>query len=400
MTDNKKIEEVLNRWTDKIYPSKEKFLKELGRRKLVIYHGVDPTAPDLHLGHSTNYLLLRKFQKLGHKIILLIGDFTAQIGDPTGKLSVRKTLVKKQILENCKTYKEQAGKILDFESKTNPVEIEFNSKWLEKLNLKDILELTAKFTQGKMIKRKMFQERIKKNQEIYLNEFLYPLLQGYDSVFLNVDAEVGGTDQTFNMLVGRDLLKIYKNKEKFVITTPLLENPKTGKKLMSKSEGNYISLRDLPKEMYGKIMALPDEAIIPVLKYCTEIPLGEIKGMEKSLKEQRVNPKDLKTRLAKEIVKIYYDEKKSLAVEQEFEKVFKEKKLPTDIPEIKIKEKKLPILDFLIKTKLIPSKSEAKRLILQGGVKIDSRVQKDWRAVIEIKKGIIIQVGKRRFVQI
>ena len=225
----KNIEEILNRWTDKIYPSRKKFLEALNSRKLVIYHGVDPTAPDLHLGHSTNYLLLRKFQDLGHKIILLMGDFTAQIGDPTGKISARKPLTKRQVLKNCKTYKEQVGKILDFKSKKNPVQIKFNSQWLGNMKLENMMELMAKFTQGQMIKRNMFQERLKKGQEIYLTEFLYPLLQGYDSVAMNVDVEVGGTDQTFNMLVGRKLMRKYQQKEKFVITTPLLENPKLEK---------------------------------------------------------------------------------------------------------------------------------------------------------------------------
>lgn len=395
-TDSKKIKEYLERWTDRIYPSKEKFLRALETRKLVIYHGVDPTAPDLHLGHSTNYLLLRKFQEAGHRIILLIGDFTAQIGDPTGKLSARKTLTKKQVLKNCRTYQGQAGKILDFKSKKNPVQVKFNSKWLEKLNLKDIVKLTANFTHGKIIKRNIFQERLKKGQEIYLHEFLYPLLQGYDSVVLDVDAEVGGTDQTFNMLVGRKLLRNFKKKEKFVITTPLLENPKTGKKLMSKSEESYIALNDLPNEMYGKVMALPDEAIIPCLKYCTEIPLTEIKKFRK----EKINPRDLKTRLAKEIVRIYHSKRVALIAEKEFQRIFREKKLPSKIPQVEIKAKKLTILDLLTKAKLVSSKSEAKRLIFQKGVKIDGQVQKDWRESIKIKKGMIIQVGKRKFAKI
>lgn len=387
-----KIEEYLDRWADKIYPSKEKFLRALRARKLVIYHGVDPTAPDLHLGHSTNYLLLKKFQDLGHKIIILIGDFTAQIGDPTGRISARKALTKKQVLKNCETYKKQMGKILDFKSKKNPVQVKFNSKWLDKMNLRDVMNLMTSFTRGKMIKRNMFQQRLKKKQEIYLSEFLYPLLQGYDSVVMNVDAEVGGTDQMFNMLIGRKLLRKYKNKEKFVITTSLLENPKTGEKLMSKSEGNYIALNDSVNEMFGKIMALSDETITPCFKFCTEVSLAEIKRIN--------NPRDLKIKLAREIVTIYHSKKAALAAEKEFERIFKEKKLPSKITEVKIKEKKLAILDLLFKTKLASSKSEAKRLILQKGVKIDSKVQKDWKAVVEIKKGMIIQVGKRKFAKI
>lgn len=392
---DKKIKEFLARWSDKIYPSKEEFLKALNSRKLVIYHGVDPTAPDLHLGHSTNYLLLKKFQDQGHKIILLIGDFTAQIGDPTGRLGARKPLSQKEVLKNCKTYKEQVGKILDFSSKKNPVQLKFNSKWLEKLSLKDVIKLSATFTYGKMIKRNMFQERLKKGQEIFLPEFIYPLLQGYDSVAMNVDAEVGGTDQTFNMLVGRHLMRVYKKKEKFVIATPLLENPKTGKKLMSKSQGNYIALGDGPNEMFGKIMALPDEAIIPCFKFCTEVPLVKIKKIEKEL-----NPRDLKARLAREIVTIYHSQKVALTAEEEFRKIFKEKKRPSKIPAVKIKAKKIAILDLLVKTKIVSSKSEAKRLILQKGVKIDGKIQDDWQKTIEIRKGMVIQAGKRKFVKL
>ena len=396
----KNIEEILNRWTDKIYPSRKKFLEALNSRKLVIYHGVDPTAPDLHLGHSTNYLLLRKFQDLGHKIILLMGDFTAQIGDPTGKISARKPLTKRQVLKNCKTYKEQVGKILDFKSKKNPTELKFNSQWLDKLTMEELTRLASKFTQGYMIKRSMFQKRLKEKKEIYLHELLYPLFQGYDSVAINVDTEVGGTDQTFNMLVGRDLMKIYRNKEKFVITTPLLINPKTGRKLMSKSEGNFVALNDKPNEMFGKIMALPDETTILCLKLCTEIPIKEIQVMARSLKQKVGNPRDLKIRLAREIVTIYHGKGVAERAEREFNKIFREKKLPTKIPEIKILQKTLNILDLLVKTKLAPSKSEAKRLILQKGVKINGRVQEDWRKTIEIKKGTIIKVGKRKFIKI
>ncbi len=388
----KEIEKFLGRWTDKIYPSKEKFLKALKEKKLTIYHGLDPTAPDLHLGHSTNFLLLRKLQERGHKIILLIGDFTAQIGDPTGKISARKSLTKEQVLKNCRNYQVQAGKILDFKSKKNPVQVKFNSQWLEKLSSKEIIKIMANFTHGQMIKRNMFQERLKRGQEIFLPEFLYPLLQGYDSVVLNVDAEIGGTDQTFNMLVGRDLVKIYNKKEKFVVTTPLLENPETGKKMFSKSEGHYIALSDSANEMLGKIMALPDEVITPCFKLCSEVPLNELRKIN--------NPRDLKMKLAKEIVAIYHSKKKAERAEKEFNKIFKKKELPTDIPEIKIKGAKLAILDLLVRVKLASSKSEAKRLILQKGVKIDGEIQNDWKKVVEIKKGLIIQVGKRKFLKI
>jgi len=382
------IEECLERWGDKIYPSKKEFLKELKKRKLTIYHGVDPTAPDLHLGHSTNYLLLKKLQETGHKVIILIGSFTAQIGDPTGKDSTRKPLSKKDVLNNAKTYKKQIGKILDFTSKTNPVQIKFNNKWYEKMGIVDFMKLMSHFTYGQMIKRNMFQQRLKSNQEINFTEFIYPMLQGYDSVAMDVDAEIGGTDQMFNMMRGRDLLEAYRNKEKFVVTTKLLENPKTGKKLMSKSEGGYVALNDSPSDMFGKIMALPDEAITPCLQLCT------------TLEGITAKPRDAKVRLAKEIVRMYYGEKEAEKAEEEFNSVFKEKNNPTNIPEVKIKEKELNILDLLAKTKLVSSKAEARRVIEQGGVKIDNDVKNDWKEVVEIKKGSVIQIGKRRFIKI
>lgn len=396
----KKIEEIFEKWIDKIYPSKKEFKKVLKSKKVIIYHGVDPTAPHLHLGHSTNLLFLRELQQLGHKIILLVGDFTAQIGDPTGRLSPRKPLSRKEILVNFKNYKKQAGKILNFNSKKNPAQIKFNSQWFSKFKLEELIRLAAYFTVGQIIKRNMFQERIKKKEEIYLHEFLYPLFQGYDSVALNIDVEVGGTDQTFNMLVGRDLVRIYRNKEKFVITTPLLINPKTQRKIMSKSEGEIIALDDSPDQMYGKIMALPDEVILTCFELCTTVPLLEIKKMRNSLNRKKINPRDLKARLAREIVGIYYGKKATYEAEKEFERIFKEKKFPTEIPTILMEEKNLNILDLLVKTKLAPSKSEAKRLVLQRGVRITGKAVDNWKKTIKIKSGLVLQVGKRNFIKI
>lgn len=392
---------VFSRYIEKIYPTRGELqnLLKSGKR-LTIYIGIDPTAPQLHLGHSTNFLLIKKFQKLGHKVILLIGDFTAQIGDPTGKLETRRLLTKKEVLKNCQSYKEQAGKILDFRSKENPVELKFNSQWLSKLNLEKVIKLMAKATVGQMIKREMFQKRIEQKKEIYLHEFLYPLLQGYDSVAMNVDIEVGGNDQTFNMMVGRDLVKEYLGKEKVVIATKLLINPKTKRKLMSKSEGFFIALDDKPDQMYGKIMALPDVVILPIFELCTEIDNQKIKEIRERLKRKEINPKEVKSELAREIVKIYHGEKVAKEAEEEFERVFKEKKLPLKIPGIKIKEKELNIVELLLRTKQVSSKSEAKRLILQKAVKINGVLKKDWREKIKIGKGMVIKVGKRRFVKL
>lgn len=399
---NQEIEELLNsRYIENIFPSKERFKKALkSGKKLLFYIGVDPTAPKLHLGHSTNFLFLRKVQEMGHQVTLLIGDFTAQIGDPTGKDETRKPLTRKEVLNNCKTYKKQVAKILDFNSKENSARIVYNSRWLSKMKPEDFIKLMAQATVKQMIQRDMFQKRIKEGREIYLHEFLYPLLQGYDSVAMNVDVEVGGNDQTFNMLVGRDLLKRYKNKEKFVITTKLLVNPKTNKKLMSKSEGNFIALDESPDEMYGKIMALPDEVILPCFELCTTLPEEEIKKIEKNLKSKKLNPRDAKARLAREIIKIYHNEKEAIKAEKNFENIFKKKKAPSNIPVFILPQEKYPPLDLLFYLKLVRSKSEAKRIIVQKGCKVNGRVLEDWKSPLKIEDEMIIQVGRRKFAKI
>ena len=400
-TDPKKIEELLTRAIKKNYPSTEK-LEEILKsgKQLKIYYGVDPTAPNLHLDHGTSLLILKRFQELGHQVTLLFGDFTARIGDPTDKLAARKQLSEKQISENYKNYKKQAGKILDFNSKKNPVKIVFNSQWFGKMKLEEIMDLMSKITVQKIMARDMFRKREKAKKEIFLHEFLYPLLQGYDSVALDTDIELGGNDQIFNMLIGRDLMKIYKKKQKFVIAKEILEDPKTGKMLMSKSEKNYISLDEEPNNMYGRIMAIPDEVIISCFTHWTEIPLTEINQISRGIKSKKLNPKQAKSILAKEVVTIYHNKSQADKAEKEFNKVFKEKQLPSDIKSVKIKEKQINILDLLVKTKLTSSKGEARRTIVQGGVKIDNTVEKDWKKIIAIKSKMIIQVGKRKFIKI
>ncbi len=400
-TNPKKIEEVLTRAIKKIYPSKGKMEEILkSNKQLKIYFGIDPTAPNLHLDHGTNLLILKRFQKLGHQVTLLFGDFTARIGDPTGKLSVRKQLSKKQILENYKNYQRQAAKILDFNSKKNSVKIAFNSQWFGKMKLEEIMDLMSKITIQKIMARDIFRKRKKMGKEIFFHEFLYPLLQGYDSVKLDTDIELGGSDQIFNMLVGRDLMKIYKKKQKFVIAKEILEDPKTKKMLMSKSEGNYISLDEKPNNMYGRIMALPDEVIASCFTHWTEIPLNKIKQIAQDIKSKKLNPKKAKSILAKEIVTMYHNKSVAEKAEKEFNRIFKEKKLPSKIPGFKLKPGVYNILDLLVKTKIASSKSEAKRLVLQKGVKIDNEIQNDWQKDIKVKKGTIIQAGKRKFVKI
>lgn len=393
-----KIKEVLERAIEKIYPSKEALEKVLlSGRKLTIYLGVDPTGPHLHLGHATNFLVLKRFQKLGHKVIFLIGDFTARIGDPSDKLAGRKPLTEEEVKENFKTFKSQASKIISF-SGQNPAEIKFNSAWHEKMTLEEFIKLAQVFTVQQMIEREMFQKRLGVKKPIALSEFLYPLLQGYDSIALDVDMEVGGSDQIFNMLVGRTLLKILKNKEKFVLAVRLLTNPKTGKKI-SKSEGGLINLDDSPKEMFGKVMAFDDEGMFSLAELCTEMDIKRLGLLKKQVAQNKINPRDAKAEIAFEIVKLYWNKKEAQSARKEFFRIFSQKKMPKEIPVIKIAKKVINILDLLTLSG-VKSKSEARRLIFQGAVKINKEVVKDWRIKIKIINGMIIQMGKRKFVKI
>lgn len=394
-----KIKEVLERAIEKIYPSKEALEKVLfSGRKLTIYLGVDPTSPHLHLGHATNLLVLKQFQESGHKIILLIGDFTARIGDPTDKLSSRQPLTEKQVKNNLKTFKKQASKIIKFTG-SNPARVMFNSKWHSKMSFEDIIELAQHVTVQQLIGREMFQKRMAEGKSIGVHEFLYPLLQGYDSVAMDVDAEIGGTDQTFNMLVGRDLMRVLKNKEKFVLTTKLLVNPETGKKLMNKSEGGLINLDDSPKEMFGKVMAFDDEGMFSLAELCTEMDIKRLGLLKKQVAQNKINPRDAKTEIAFEIVKLYWNKKEAQSARKEFFRIFSQKKMPKEIPVIKIAKKAINILDLLTLSG-VKSKSEARRLIFQDAVKINKEVVKDWRIKIKIINGMIIQIGKRKFVKI
>ncbi|MBU4512403.1 tyrosine--tRNA ligase [Patescibacteria group bacterium] len=395
--DKKKIEEFLSRGIENIYPSREFLLKLLqSGKKLKVYLGIDPTGPTLHIGHIVNLKNLQKFQDLGHQVIMLIGDFTARIGDPSDKLATRKPLTHQQVLENAKLYQEQASKILKFDG-DNPAEIIFNSKWLDDLMFKDIIELASNFTVQQLLERDMFQERIKNGKPISLHEFLYPLMQAYDSVFMDVDGEVGGNDQTFNMLAGRDLMKAMLKKEKFVLSGKLLTDPSGTK--MGKTQGNMIALSDTPQDMYGKIMAQPDELILPYYELVTDLSIKAIEKIEKKL-EHGANPRDIKADLAREVVTMFYDKKDADKTAREFDKVFKDKAQPTDILEVKISGDKFKVADLLVEIGLVKSKSEARRMVEQGGVKIDGKKIDDWEKEVKVKDGMVVSVGKRRFVKI
>lgn len=387
ITNTNKIKEVLERGVENIYPSKQVLEKVLKSGKRIrLYCGFDPTAPNLHLGHAIALRKLAQFQKLGHEVIFLIGDFTATIGDPTDKTAIRKRLTKQQIQKNLKNYKKQASKILKFSGK-NPARIMFNSKWNSKVKSEKLIDLGFNFTVQQMLVRDMFRKRLREDKQILLSEFLYPLFQAYDSVAMEVDLEIGGNDQTFNMLCGRDLMRKLKNKEKFVLTTKLLTDPQGQK--MGKTEGNMINLDEDPKEMYGKIMAWPDSLINSGFELLTDVKeIGQIK------------PRDAKAKLAREIVGIHHNKKTASDAEREFNRIFKEKRVPSQIPTKRMSVKKIVIVDLLIKTNLASSKSEAKRLIGQGAVKLDNLIIKDWQKKITPKKGVIIRVGKRRFIKL
>ena len=364
-TDEKKIEEVLTRSVSKIYPSKE-LLKNalLSGGQMRVYMGIDPTATYAHIGHSTNYILLKKFHDLGHKIIVLIGDFTARIGDPSDKTSLRRKLSIGEVKKNLKTFKKQIGKIIDFEDKKNPVQFVFNSKWLAKMSFEEAMDLASNFTVQQMMERDMFEKRMRENKPIYMHEFFYPLMQGYDSVALNADIEIGGTDQTFNMLAGRILVKNLQGREKFVITTTLLENPITKEKLMSKSLGTGIGLDENPESMYGKVMAQADVNIPQLFIDCTYLSMDEISKIKNDLKNNQTNPRDLKMRLAFEIVKIYHGEKKAREAQENFINTFQKKEIPETMEKIKCQTGEL-LGEVLVQNKILTSKGEWRRLVLR-----------------------------------
>lgn len=379
------IEEILNRGVNQVLPNKSDLKKLMRKKKIKLYLGIDPTSAKLHLGHTINLRKLQEFADLGHEAILIIGTGTVLAGDPSLRQQKREKISKQKIKKNIKTWKRQAGKILDF----SKVKIKYNGDWLLKLKYEDINNIASNISAIKLFQRDMFQRRIKKGDTVWANEALYPLLQGYDSVYLNVDLEIGGTDQIFNMLIGRELQRKMNNRKKFVLTSPMILG--TDGNQMSKTSGNCIWIEDSPNEMYGKIMSIPDELVPQYFELLTRVDLAKIKSLA---------PREVKASLAKEIVAIYHSKKAAQQAEKEFEKIFKEKKLPSKIPEVRIKRAKLNILDLLKRAKLTSSKAEAKRLILQGGVKIDSKVQKDWQAKIKTRSGLVIQVGKRKFVKI
>jgi len=385
-------EEILSRGVEAVVPKKGLLEKMKAGKKLRVYLGIDPTSTQIHLGNAVPLRKLRDFQQAGHEVIFLVGSFTALIGDTSDKDAMRKPLTSKEIEDNFQTYKQQASKILDLKR----AKIVYNGDWLSNLSFQNIVELAQNFTVQQMIERDMYQKRLKEGKPIGLHEFLYPLMQGYDSVHMEVDLEIGGNDQLFNMLAGRTLLQKYKGKEKHVLTTPLIEG--TDGRKMSKSYNNSINITDEPTDMFGKVMSVTDELIIKYFILCTDLPIKEIDAIDLELKKG-MNPRDAKMKLAQEIVKLYHGGTAGIQAEQDFVNVFKKGGVPENIPEFKLKGDR-NIIDLLGLCALISSKSEGRRVVEQGGVKVNDKKVESLDEVIHLKKDMIIQVGKRRFAKI
>ncbi len=386
------FDQLLKRSVEAVVPKKGLLEKMQSGKKLKVYLGLDPTSTKIHLGNAVPLRKLRDFQRAGHDVIFLVGSFTALIGDTSDKDAMRKPLTSAEIEANFRTYKEQASKIIDF----SKAQILYNGDWLSNLSFKEVVELAQHFTVQQMIERDMYQKRLEAGKPIGLHEFFYPLMQGYDSVHMEVDLEIGGNDQLFNMLAGRTLLQAYKGMEKHVLTTPLIEGL-DGRK-MSKSYNNTINIADEPSNMFGKIMSMTDELIIKYFLLCTDLSLKEIDVIDQALKAGD-NPRDAKMKLARSIVELYHGSDASIQAEQDFVNVFKKGGIPENMPEFKLNGDR-NIIDLLELCKLVQSRSEARRAIEQGGVKINDEKVSSIDAVIHLEKDMVVQVGKRRFAKI
>ena len=395
MRDEEKIDALLSRGVENIYPNQQ-FLKSrmMKGERLTLFLGIDPTGPTLHMGHAIPLMKLGKFQELGHQVILLMGDFTAMIGDPTDKTAARKRLTHEDVMNNLKEYQTQASRFISF-SGPNKALLKFNSEWLGKMNFAEVVDLASNFTVQQMLGRDMFDKRIKEGQPIFVHEFLYPLMQGFDSVAMDVDGEIGGNDQTWNMLAGRDLMKSLKNKEKFVFSTKLLVDP-TGKK-MGKTENNMVSLNQSPEEMLGKIMSWGDEMIVPGLEIVTDVPLADIASIRESLASGK-NPRDVKMYLAREIVSLYHGEEKAKVAEESFDKTFSKGATPEDLVTVNVAQSVL-LVEILMLQNIVVSKSEFRRLVSEGAVTNMDTGEKVIDADGKVVSGTY-KIGKRRFVKI
>jgi tyrosyl-tRNA synthetase len=385
--------------------TEEELLKKLDRSirthvPLNIKLGLDPTAPDLHLGHAVVIHKLRQFQELGHKVVFLIGDFTGMIGDPSGKSETRRPLTAEQVKENAETYRRQIFKMLDPERTV----IDFNSRWMSQVSAQGLIEIAAKYTVARMLERDDFSKRYDEGRPISIREFLYPLIQGYDSVMLRADVELGGTDQKFNLLVGRELQRDYRQEPQVILTMPILEGT-DGVQKMSKSLGNYVGIDDPPREMLGKIMSIPDSLVSRFFELATSCPAEEIEMMRAKVKEGGLNPREAKMQLAKELVKTYHSDEDAEQAASEFDRVFREKGVPDEIREVvpdreSLQEGRIWLVHLLIRCSAAGTHSEARRLIEQGAVDLDGVTIREVGYRLLVDRPHMLKVGKRNWFKI
>ncbi|KAF0196586.1 MAG: tyrosyl-tRNA synthetase [Bacillota bacterium] len=396
---NRQID-ILSRGIVEIIPAeglREKITHSLCTgRPLKVKLGLDPTAPDVHLGHTVVLRKLRQFQDLGHEVQLVIGDFTGRIGDPSGRSDARKQLTDAEVTANAKTYVEQFGKVMD----SSKIKVHFNSEWLNKLNFSDVVRLSSQITVARMLERDDFEKRYKANLPISVHEFFYPLMQGYDSITLDTDIELGGTDQKFNLLMGRQLQEAYGQEKQIIMTSPLLEGL-DGERKMSKSLGNCIGINETPNSIYGKTMSIPDHLMLRYFMLVTDVTNETLQEMEAGLKENTLHPRDLKMRLSRTIVTMYHGEQAGQVAEQHFVTVFQERALPEDINEAQWKGKaSVGVVKLLSELGLTASNSEARRMIQSGAVRVNGERMVTDEQVVNVESGTIVQVGKRKIVRV
>lgn len=392
--------EIIKRGTSEIIPEDEVIEKlkkaEKENKPLNVKLGCDPTRPDLHLGHSVVLRKLAQFQQLGHQAILIIGDFTGMIGDPSGRNATRPPLTFEQARENAKSYWEQASKILD----PKKTKIVYNSDWLGKMNFEDVIRLASHYTVARMLERDDFTKRYKSGVPISMHEILYPLAQAYDSVAIESDIELGGTDQKFNLLVGRDIQREFGLEPQAILTMPLLVGT-DGTEKMSKSYDNYIGIDDTPQDIFGKTLSIPDNLIYTYYELTTDVSLEKLEEIKKTLEDGKTNPRDIKRELAKTLVTMYHNEEAAQKAEQEFDKIFIKKDIPDDIPELEVeKSKSTSIMDLIVDVNFASSKGEARRLVQQGGVSLDGNKITDIGFEITFVGEQILKVGKRKFIKL
>ncbi|MBT2687661.1 tyrosine--tRNA ligase [Bacillus sp. ISL-47] len=392
--------EIYRNGVQEILPVAElrnKIAKSIFQKKpLKIKLGLDPSAPDVHIGHTVVLNKLKQFQENGHIIQLIIGDFTGKIGDPTGKSAARKQLTSEEVKHNAKTYFEQFSKVLDMEK----VDLHYNSKWLADLNLEDVTRLSASITVARLLERNDFSERLAAGKPISLHEFFYPLMQGYDSVVLQSDVELGGNDQHFNVLMGRHLQEHFEKEKQVVILLPLLEGL-DGKEKMSKSKNNYIGVDEDPNNMYGKTMSIPDELIAKYFNLVTDLPVPDKELIAEQLEEGILHPRDAKMQLGKTIVRMYHGSEAAEKAEQHFRTIFQKGAMPENIPEVEWKgADEMPLTDLIAELGLLPSKTEARKMIANGGIRLNGEKVGDVKLTVKITDGLVLQAGKRKFVKL